>query len=196
MAGSILTIGYGTRSLEDLIRLLRRESVQYLIDVRSSPKSRFNPEFCASALDTTLRHAGIRYVFMGDALGGRPGDLSCYERGHVIYERVQQKPFFKEGIQRLQSALRQTLKVCLLCSEGRPTDCHRSKLIGVTLAELGVAVIHIDEKGERVTQAEVMKSLESLQGDLFGSQLRSRKAYSPKAMAAGRSTQIGYGGDD
>lgn len=188
MAGVILTVGYGNRSLEDLIHLLQRESVQYLVDVRSSPKSRFKPEFSAAPLDSALRQANIRYLFMGDTLGGRPTDESCYEKGHVVYERVQQKPFFQEGIQRLQTALKQTLTVCLLCSEGRPTDCHRSKLIGVALAELGVAVMHLDEKGGRVTQADVMKSFEQQQGDLFGSQLRSRKAYNVKAMAAGHSS--------
>jgi hypothetical protein len=133
---------------------------------------------------------------MGDTLGGRPSDLSCYENGHVIYSRVQEKPFFKEGIQRLQTALSQTLKICLLCSEGRPTDCHRSKLIGVTLADLEVEVVHLDENGNRVSQGDVMKSLESLQGDLFGSPLRSRKAYAPKTMVAGRALGPGYGGDD
>jgi uncharacterized protein (DUF488 family) len=196
MAGSILTIGYGNRSLEDTIHLLQRESVQYLIDVRSSPKSRFKPEFSASPLDTALRQVGIRYVFMGDTLGGRPDDVTCYENGHVIYALVQEKPFFKEGIQRLQSALSQNLKVCVLCSEGRPTDCHRSKLIGVALDKLGVNVVHLDEKGEHVSQADVIKALESLQGDLFGSPLRSRKTYAPKTMVAGRSFGAGYGSDD
>jgi uncharacterized protein (DUF488 family) len=190
MAETILTVGYGNRSVEDLIHLLHRESVRYLIDVRSSPKSRFKSQFSASPLEAALRQAGIRYVFMGDTLGGRPADPSCYEDGHVVYDRVQQKPFFKEGIQRLQRALSQSLKVCLLCSESRPTDCHRSKLIGVALAQLGVSVVHLDERGEPVGQAEVMQSLESLQGDLFGSHLRSRKAYRPRTMVAGRSRQV------
>ncbi|MFN0172286.1 MAG: DUF488 family protein [Bryobacteraceae bacterium] len=185
MAGSIITIGYGNRSLQELIDLLRRESIQYLVDVRTSPRSRFKPEFSAEPLDAALRAAGIRYVFMGDTLGGRPPDTECYEGGHVVYSIVREKPFFKAGIERLLTALRQDLKVCLLCSEGRPTDCHRSKLIGAALAAIGVSVDHLGLEGEKISQAEVIASLESPQGDLFGQSLRSRKAYSAKTMTAG-----------
>lgn len=185
MAGSIITIGYGNRSLQELIDLLRRESIQYLVDVRTSPKSRFKPEFSAEPLDAALRAAGIRYVFMGDSLGGRPPDTECYEDGHVVYSTVREKPFFKAGIERLLAAVQQDLKICLLCSEGRPTDCHRSKLIGAALAAIDVPVVHLGPEGEHVSQAEVIASLESLQGDLFGQSLRSRKAYGAKTMTAG-----------
>src|SRR5688500_17675406 len=123
MAGSIITVGYGNRSLEELIAVLRNESVQYLVDVRTSPRSRFKPEFSAERLDASLKAAGIRYVFMGDSLGGRPPDPACYQDGHVVYDIVQKQPFFTAGIERLLNAIRQDLKVCLLCSEGRPTDC-------------------------------------------------------------------------
>lgn len=179
MAGAILTIGYGNRSLHDVIASLRNESVQYLVDVRSNPRSKFNPDFSSEHLGCALRQAGIRYVFMGDTLGGRPPDMSCYENGHVIYDRVREKPFFRDGINRLLNALGQELKVCLLCSETRPEQCHRSKLIGVALCAIGVEVLHLAPNGERLTQAEVLQALESLQGDLFGPLLRSRKAYNP-----------------
>jgi uncharacterized protein (DUF488 family) len=177
--------------LEEVVATLQSESVQYLIDVRSSPTSRFKPEFSAEPLDRALREAGIRYVFMGDSLGGRPADTSCYQDGHVVYQRVQERAFFTEGIQRLLNALGQSLRVCLLCSEGRPTDCHRSKLIGVALDALGVDVVHLDQSGQRVSQADVIKSFESLQGDLFGSQLRSRKSYNARTIAPGRSYHAG-----
>jgi hypothetical protein len=123
---------------------------------------------------------------MGDTLGGRPDDLSCYENGHVIYERVQARPFFQKGVERLLNALAQRFTVCLLCSESNPEDCHRSKLIGVALSAAGVDVVHLCKNGERLSQAQVMASLESLQGDLFGAQLRSRKAYNRKFIVAGR----------
>ena len=111
--------------------------------------------------------------------------LPATKMGHVIYEIVQKQPFFTAGIERLVKAFRQDLKVCLLCSEGRPTDCHRSKLIGVALDALGIPVVHLGPGGERLTQSEVTASLESLQGDLFGQRLRSRKAYGTKTMTAG-----------
>src|SRR4051794_36959250 len=107
MKGSIITVGYGNRSLEELIALLRSESVQYLIDVRTSPHSRFKPEFSAGPLDVSLKAVGIRYVFMGDSLGGRPPDAICYQDGHVVYDIVQKQPFFIAGIERLVKAFGQ-----------------------------------------------------------------------------------------
>jgi uncharacterized protein (DUF488 family) len=177
MSGSILTVGYANRSVADLIALLKRESVQFLIDVRSSPVSRFNPEFSGKRLNQALRGAGIRYVFMGDMLGGRPQDPSCYENGHVIYDRVQQKDFFRKGIDRLLDACAKGFQISLLCTENRPEHCHRSKLIGASLTDRGAQVIHLDGRGDRVTQAEVMARLQSPQVDLFGGELCSRKAY-------------------
>jgi uncharacterized protein (DUF488 family) len=183
MATPIMTIGYGNRALDEFIRLLKKESVQFLIDVRSSPYSRFKPEFSGEPLEQALRRAGIRYLFMGDSLGGRPGDESCYEDGHVIYDRVQTREFFQAGIERLRRASDHDFRVCLLCSEVRPGDCHRSKLIGVALARLGVHVVHFGPSDEHLTQAQVISGLESLQGDLFGQQLRSRKTYGRTSRA-------------
>jgi uncharacterized protein (DUF488 family) len=173
----ILTIGYGGRLTSDLLLTLKREGVRFLIDVRSSPISQFNPEFSADPLRDKLQASGIKYVSMGDALGGRPNDQTCYENGHVIYDRVQQKDFFQAGIDRLLKAQAQGIPVCLLCSELHPEDCHRSKLIGVSLENRGVSVIHIGPRGEHLTQSQVMARLETSQSEMFATGLRSRKSY-------------------
>ncbi len=186
MSASILTVGYGNRSIEDLIALMRRECVQFLIDVRSSPLSRFKPEFSREPLEQAMRLAGIRYVFMGDTLGGRPQDPSCYENGHVIYDLVQQKAFFCEGIDRLLDASAKGFQVCLLCSESRPEDCHRSKMIGVSLLARGAKVIHLGPQGEHVAQADVIARLEKVQADFFAGSFHSRKAY--RAVSKRRAT--------
>lgn len=61
---------------------------------------------------------------------------------------------------------------------------YRSKLIGVALDAIGITVVHLGTDGKHLTQAEVIASLESLQGDLFGQQLRSRKAYGANVIPA------------
>ncbi|HTQ61467.1 MAG TPA: DUF488 domain-containing protein [Candidatus Solibacter sp.] len=132
MSISIYTIGYGGRSIEDLLATLKRERVRFLIDVRSNPVSQFNPDFSADPLRGKLQSIGIRYVYMGDTLGGRPKDETCYENGHVIYARVLEKSFFKTGIERLLKAYTHGIRVCLFCSEIRPEDCQRSKMISVS----------------------------------------------------------------
>jgi uncharacterized protein (DUF488 family) len=181
MSDPIYTIGYGSRTVEELIATVRRYGIEYVIDVRSQPYSRFKPEFNKSTLEVRLSSAGLRYVFMGDALGGRPADRDCYDQaGKVDYEKVRAKPFYEGGIERLRTALRRNFCVALLCSEGKPQECHRSKLIGVTLHEEGVTVLHIDETGATRTQEEVMTDLTGGQLTLFGphtATATSRKAY-------------------
>jgi len=186
MSASILTIGYGSRSTEDFFSMLEQEHVKFLVDVRSNPVSRFNPDFSAEPLSEKLHALGIRYVSMGDTLGGRPQDPSCYENGRVMYQRVQEKSFFKSGIQRLLSASGQGIRVCLFCSEIRPEDCHRSKMIGVSLAKHGISVVHLGPKGEHLPQAEVMARLKTTQAEMFDNGLCSRKSYQSTKKAAGR----------
>ncbi len=144
----ILTVGYGQRSVTDVIELVRRHIVNFVIDVRTSPASKFQPEFNRESLQSRLQEAGIRYVFMGDSLGGRPSDPTCYLDGHVMYELVRQRDFFKAGLERLRNASDGGHRVCLLCAEAKPEDCHRSKLIGAALEELGFEVQHIDNTGK------------------------------------------------
>ena len=126
----IYTIGYGDRSLDAFIALLHANAIVYLLDVRTAPYSRFKPEFNKEALTKALAVQGIRYLFVGDSLGGRPDDPACYVDGRVDYDRVREQPFFQRGIARVQSAYAQQIRVALMCSESKPEQCHRSKLIG------------------------------------------------------------------
>lgn len=173
----ILTIGYAQRKLEELVKLLKLDRIGFLIDVRSHPVSRYQPEYSRDPLQATLHQEGIRYVFMGDALGGRPSDESCYVKGHVAYDLVREREFFKAGLVRLQTASREGHRVCLLCSELKPEDCHRSKLIGVSLEQLGIPVLHVDASGSKTTQSEVIARLDNTQPGLFPAGLQSRRTY-------------------
>ncbi|UCG24445.1 MAG: DUF488 domain-containing protein [Chloroflexota bacterium] len=179
---SFYTVGYGARSIEEFLSLLEEWDIAFLLDVRSKPYSRYKPDFSKDALERHLKGRGVRYVFMGDTLGGQPADPECYTPdGKVDYEVCRQKPFFQEGIGRLQRAWEQGLRVALMCSEGKPEQCHRSKLIGPALEDAGIDVLHIDEEGRPLTQEEVMLRVIGGQPSLFGPdfhQLTSRKRHS------------------
>ena len=163
----IYTIGHGNRSLEEFISLLQRYEIAFVIDVRSQPHSRYTPHFSREPLEISLQHQQMRYVFMGDALGGRPQDEQCYVDGKPEYSIIKSKPFFLQGIERLRTAWEKQLRVALLCSEAKPQECHRSKLIGNTLFEQGIAVAHIDEHGLCKEQAEINSLLTGGQQLLF-----------------------------
>jgi uncharacterized protein (DUF488 family) len=174
----IFTIGYGARTVEELAAVLQAQRIEYLIDVRTAPYSRYKPEFSKDVLEAALKMYGIRYLYMGDSLGGRPDDPTCYVDGKVDYSRVQARPFYQAGIARIQAAFAQGRRVVLMCSEGKPEECHRAKLIGATLTSLGIPVAHIDENDELCTQAQVQERLDGPQLALFDEPLStSRKRY-------------------
>jgi len=181
----IFTIGHGNRKQEDFLDLLKGFDIHYLIDVRSQPYSKFNPLFNQSDIKFFLEAHDIKYVFMGDTLGGRPSDKSCYDdEGKVDYEAVKTKEFFKLGIDRLKIAYDKNVNVVIMCSESKPTECHRTKLIGRILATDNIFLQHIDEKGKVKDQLTVINEMNKGLGDidLFGNQLNqtSRKSYIEK----------------
>jgi uncharacterized protein (DUF488 family) len=156
----IYTIGHGTRKIEDLVKALQQFDIGYLVDVRSRPYSRFNPQYNQKTLAESLKQYDITYIFMGDTLGGRPTDPGCYDHtGKVNYEKIKERDFFRQGIVRLESAWQKDVPLAIMCSESKPTECHRSKLIGQVLAAKGIPLQHINESYELRTQEEVMKEI-------------------------------------
>lgn len=198
----VYTIGYGNRSIESFIRLLHMYGIKYLVDLRSQPYSRYKPEFSKAALEQYLKQQHIRYVYMGDTLGGRPEDTDCYtEDGKVDYNVLREKDFYRRGIDRLHTAWEKQLPIALMCSEMKPEECHRGKLVGNTLVEQGLVVSHIDESGNVKTQDEINRFFidgqtnEQANGQLslFDEDLptrlnekigRSRKSYAPARESA------------
>lgn len=174
----IYTIGYGERTLVALLAVLQRYQIEYLVDVRTAPYSRYKPEFSKAELSAALRQQGFKYLFMGDQLGGRPTDPTCYTDGKVDYDKVQATAAYQQGIERVRSAFAQQQRIVLLCSEGKPEQCHRSKLIGATLDKLGIPLVHIDEADEPQSQAAIITRLTDGQLSLFGDHpFHSRKRY-------------------
>jgi uncharacterized protein (DUF488 family) len=177
----LFTIGYGARTLEEFLAALKKNGIEYLIDVRTAPYSKFKPEFSKDLLQYHVERAGIHYLFMGDTLGGQPKDPACHTDGKVDYGKVRAQAAFQSGIERLRKAFEQQRRAALMCSEGKPEQCHRSKLIGEALAAAGIPVCHIDEDGGMLTQTEVIVRLTKGQMDLFGqASFTSRKRYASR----------------
>jgi uncharacterized protein (DUF488 family) len=177
----VLTLGYGSRTIEDLTRLLRRHNVGFVVDVRSIPWSRFRPEFSQDRLIPALREHGVRYLFMGEELGGRPEDPACYDdEGHVDYRACAHRAAFQAGIGRLRAASAAGHSLAIMCSEARPEDCHRTKLVGRALAAAGVDVQHVDQHGQLRSQDDILDRLRGSQMNLLEGDerlLKSRGRY-------------------
>lgn len=152
------TIGHSSHPVEHLLDLLRLHSIEVVVDTRSAPYSRFVPHFNREVLQQSLATADVRYLWMGNVIGGRPRDASCYdEHGHVLYGRVAELPSFREGIARVERGAAQ-YRVALLCAEEDPSRCHRRLLITRVLTGRGNTVLHIRGDGRLQDESELARS--------------------------------------
>ena len=152
---NIWTIGHSNHSLEDFLGLLLQHRIAVLVDVRSSPYSRYAAHFNKEAIRPSLQDRGIKYLFLGDLLGGRAEGEQFYDQqGHVLYARLAESPDFQRGIDRLLRGV-VTHRLALMCGEEDPTDCHRRLLIGRVLGRRGVDVRHVRGDGRVQSEAEV-----------------------------------------
>jgi len=151
----VYTIGHSNHSLEVFLLLLESNEIELVVDVRSQPYSRYASHFNGPELKTSIAGSGIRYLFLGKQIGGRPECEEYYDdQGYVLYDRLAASPLFLEGISRLEDEVRRH-RTALMCGEEYPSDCHRRLLIGRVLAERGVEVIHMRGDGSLQSEAEL-----------------------------------------
>lgn len=143
---TVWTVGHSTRSLEELIEVLRHYGVEAVVDVRTVPRSRKNPQFNREELETKLPEFGLAYTHAKD-LGGlrkplRDSVNSAWEndsfRGFADY---MQTPAFDEALSRLIDQA-QSKPTAIMCAETLPWHCHRS-LIGDALLVRGFDIVEI-----------------------------------------------------
>jgi len=161
---TLWTIGHSTRSIEDFVALLNAHDIQQLADVRTIPRSRYNPQFNTEALATSLADAGIGYRHAGE-LGGlrKPKKDSINTgwrnesfRGYADYMQtdafgkaldalmaeIRERSFSSDQPRRAETHL---FRVAIMCAEAIPWRCHRS-LIADALLNRGCEVLHIMSK--------------------------------------------------
>ena len=178
---TIFSIGHGNKSIETFIEELKGFNIEFVFDVRSKPFSKFHPQFNKGLLEIYLINDSIGYEFLGEYLGGLPDDISCYVGGKVNYDLVRTKSYFKAGIDLLVEANVEGMRIAIMCSESKPEECHRSKLIGEELIKHDISLKHIIFPEKIREQKDVMdiltkgKNLSNLFGDKAN--LTSKKKY-------------------
>jgi len=195
MSFDLFSIGHSNIPAERFVALLRDAGVDAIADVRSTPFSRRFPWFSAKSLVATLAQHGMAHLAYGEALGGRPRDAALYRDGVAEYEAMAQRPEFQIGLDRLlaDAAL---ARVCLMCAEREPLDCHRCLLVARALAERGLAVGHILHDGTIEPHQATEQRLLALAGegdDLFvtGQNERLAAAYRRRVRAVGYRAKAG-----
>jgi uncharacterized protein (DUF488 family) len=143
---SIFTIGHSTRAIEDFIHLLKSHGVQRVIDVRTLPRSRFNPHYDIARLPALLHDAHLNYTHL-PGLGGRRHahadsvNAGWRNKSFRGYADHMQTTDFKHGLAQC-IALASAERVVLMCAEAVPWRCHRS-LIADALVVRGIDALEI-----------------------------------------------------
>jgi uncharacterized protein (DUF488 family) len=133
----VSTIGHSTRAIEELIDLLQAHAVSRVVDVRTVPRSRHNPQFNKDSLPDSLKKAGLGYVHM-PGLGGlrharrdsiNAGWRNASFRGYADY---MQTPEFEQSLEELIQLAKQE-RIAIMCAEAVPWRCHRSLIADALL---------------------------------------------------------------
>lgn len=180
--GVMFTVGHSTHTEDRFVSLLKRHDISVVADVRSSPFSRFNPQFNRDSLKKSLKENRIKYVFMGNTLGARTDDASCYVDGQVKYSRLARTARFQEGIERLIKGV-EDHRIALMCAEREPLECHRTLLVSQALVAKGLSIQHIHSDGSLERHENALERLLDVLGlpheDLF----RSKAEFLAEALA-------------
>ena len=154
--GTVFTIGHSTRTLSELIDLLREAQIELLVDVRSVPRSRTNPQFNIDALPEPLDAAGIGYLHLS-ALGGlRHRRKTAMPSPNALWQNASFRNYadyagtaaFRVGVEELE-ALARDKRCAIMCAEAVWWRCHRRIIADYLLAH-GIAVVHIMGSGKFV----------------------------------------------
>lgn len=200
-AFDLFTIGHSKIPAERFVEMLHANGVNAIADVRSTPVSRFCPWFSAKNLAPFLARENIAYLPYGDVFGGRPREAALYRDGVADFEAMARQPEFAAGVERLRADAARC-RVCLMCAERDPLDCHRCLLVARALAERGSSIGHILFDGSIEPQEATEQRLLALDAegkgapDLFvtGQAERLAAAYRRRAQAvAYRAKAVGNG---
>jgi uncharacterized protein (DUF488 family) len=166
----VYTVGHSNHTIDQLVALLRRHSVGAVADVRSTPYSRWQPQFNREALRAALARHDVDYVFLGAELGGRGAESVRDDAGRTRYREIARTAAFRDGLRRVRDGSRR-MSLALMCKECDPLECHRGILVSRALGSLGTAVVHIHANGrlERHADAEqrLLRTVQLHAQDLF-----------------------------
>ncbi|PWM30902.1 MAG: hypothetical protein DBX58_07890 [Clostridiales bacterium] len=201
--GELFTIGHSQHCINYFIRLLNEHEVDYLLDVRSTPYSRYAEQYNRENIDKYLNSVDIKYFFMGKYFGARSQNMELYsEEGYLDFEKVRKTQNFNKGVENVVLGLKQGHRIALMCTEREPIDCHRAILVARAFEMRKIYAKHILPDGKILTQQQLNEQLlqkyfpDRKQLSLFSYENQiSEQEYLMKAYRK-RNSEIGYCIDD
>lgn len=152
----LFTVGHSTYDLEYFLELIQHYDINCIVDVRSTPYSKYSSQFNLESIKTFLRSNNIVYIYMGKEFGARRSDMKLYAKeGYLDFEKVKEDDDFKLGIRRIEDGLEKGYNIAFMCTEKNPLDCHRCILVGKNFKDLGNKVLNIVNKDICISQDDI-----------------------------------------
>ncbi len=194
--GQLYTIGHSTYPEEHFTELAKHFELDYILDVRSTPYSRFTPQYNQELIKHTLEKENIKYAPMGKYFGARQPDQTCYPNGYLDFELFRKSELFIAGVANVIKGLEKH-NIALMCAEKNPIDCHRAIMVARGFALAGVSVEHILHDFTLLSQAQLDEMLlekyfpDRNQLSFFVEENKTEEEYLKEAYAK-RNAEIGY----
>lgn len=167
---TLYTIGHSNHGWDNFVSIVQSHGITAVADVRSSPYSRFNPQFNRESMAHEFGRAGVSYVFLGVELGARRSEPECYSGQCARYDLIERSPLFQAGLQRLRAGLERH-RIALLCAEKDPITCHRMILVCRALRGDAIRIEHILDDGSlestRDAETRLLAATGMPESDLF-----------------------------
>lgn len=152
----LFTVGHSQYTPDYFKKILEKNGINFVLDVRSTPYSKFAEQFNRENIQVFLRKNNINYSYMGKYFGARPTDLSLYTtEGYLDFEKVSQSELFNIGVENVILGLEHGNRIALMCTEKDPIDCHRAIMVARAFDLKGIEVSHILPDGNIQTQREL-----------------------------------------
>ncbi|GKX66882.1 DUF488 family protein [Inconstantimicrobium mannanitabidum] len=200
----IFTIGHSNYPIDYFISLLKINKINCVVDVRSTPYSKYTPQYNREEVKKLLNIKGITYIHMGEEFGARREKKELYSKeGYLDFEKTRKDSIFLSGVDRIINGCKKGYNIALMCTEKDPFDCHRCIMVGKGLEDNGFEVDHIMQGNKHIKQKEIERKLldkyfkdrnqimlESVQGKILSIEEMIEESYKK------RNKEIGYHMDE
>lgn len=178
---NLFTIGCSSYNVEYLIRRLKQNEINVIVDVRSVPYSKHTPQYNADVLKKVLQRNHILYMDFSKEFGARRDEKEVYVNNQVSFERVMELPIFGKGVERIKKGLESKYRIALMCTEKDPEKCHRFSLVARGIEKkANICSMHILADGTAVSKENIENRLlesMSITEDLFEQKTPIDKLY-------------------
>nr|WP_319372399.1 DUF488 domain-containing protein [uncultured Methanobacterium sp.] len=146
MSTKIFTIGHSNHPFSRFMELIQKQDIKMVVDVRTRPYSKYTPYYSRKPLEEGLKEYQVKYVYLGNKIGGKPDDAKFYHDGQLLYHLLEADEKYQEGLKILLELARDN-RIVVMCSEEDPYHCHRHHLISQSLLKNNFQITHIRGDG-------------------------------------------------